>query len=1040
MAVSLTHLARERKDAARRYTELAVFPPGHPIPVPAVATLWKRTGGLDASQSRWLLTILKGKSLLRLRPGAASGPLDQTQRAGMESHAQRSAPPRFLEETAGASVTLHDLQWDYLQLARPNRARLHRQMVAAYEEQYSDRFQAAPDGDYIIERASMHLAAAGARTKLYRLIDLPWFARKFSNEALRRSFIDDVDCVIQLARKRGARDLDQLVRACLIRGSIDRVAVDAPPAAIFVLARCGEIERVVDAAMLGENPWSQMLMYSSAARGLWARGMKDEAGQLALLAAVHGAAIEYRRADALAWVADLLAELGHAQAQKWVRRAWAACRTQVRKSEYDVARSLTRTALAAFKSGRVRDARRMMGVAQDNARRSVGWWDFRDETFLEVIEGWIRVGERQGALRLVKDRLKWVRRHRGRTTSPEAPLLAQAALACARSQCVSEAERLWAQARRARRRPRNFNLASYGLEISARLGRPADAVRWIRRSIARTPAQGRKGLRAEAYALAAVELSATGRRREAGVLARQALRSLRAVSHPVSARRDRSEMEWELDTLTTVAEALARSGDQARALPLALEALARTTAFQWNPRRSGDAKGAIAAALAEQGRHARAHAIAADIADSFARDMTFRKLVRALAIAGRYGAAVSVAARIDKMFRSEAIEQALTSVPRSRRARAAPALLPAVTEDRGRARVLCWLARHTPVAWLEAAQSAYARAPSVDAAVSLAHALRQHGEHERATALADERWRALATPTSAHRMEEIEGLARLLAATGERGKTLALIDEADRSEDLYRGSALGRTAWVFAEAGWGSEAEQAARRAVARSAPDRREQRYGAADALMRVAHAREALDDRAGASEFAQRAFAALGQASSSVWDAPEKIRRALGMLLGRIMAPEAALVAICAKLPGWEARDSIAALHEQVRSKRGVRAADGLEKAIASRHLLSGWLVVRMASARHRQRDFARARALLIQSLDLVSRGDGDVLDVIEQGACVFGTIDRGRMLERLHAVIVDIEGWSSSGRADAADARRADVESTLYSRDRQRRGRDE
>ncbi len=709
-------------------------------------------------------------------------------------------------------------------------------------------------------------------------------------------------------------------------------------------------------------------------------------------------------------MASLLAELGRAEAKQWVRRAWAACLADAGK--YDVAGIMTRTALAAFKSGRVGDASRMMGVAQDHARGSRGWWDFEDDTFLHVAEGWIHIGQRQTALRLVNDRLKSIRKRAGRTSSAEAPLLAQAALACARSLCASEAERLWVQARRATRPPRNFDLASYGLVISARLGRPADAIRWIRRAVARTPTQGRNARRAEAYATAAVELSAAGRRRESGAFARQALRSLRAGSHPQV--RHRSEMEWELDTLTAVAEALACSGDEAGAVSLALEALARTTAFQWNPRSTGDAKGAIAEALAERGRHARACAIAADITDSFARDMAFTKLVRGLAIAGRYADAVSVAGHIDTLFRSSAIEKALTSVPRLQLARAAPALLPAVTADEDRGRVLCWLARHAPVAWLEAAQAAYARAPSGEAAVALAQALDQHGLHERAAALVDERWQALPKPEGSYRMEAIEWLARLLAVTGQRGKALALIEEADRSENLYRGSALGRTAWAFAEAGWRSEAEQAARRAGARAAPTRQDQRHGAADALMRVAHAKAALDDRAGACEFARRAFAALDQANSSLWDAPEKIRRALGMLLGRIMEPLVALDAICAEVPGWEARDSIAALYEQVRSERGVRATDSLEQAIASRHPPSSWLFVRMATARHRQRDFARARTLLIQSLDLTSRGNGDVLDVIEHGACIIGTIDGGRMLERVHTALIDIEGWSSSGRA--------------------------
>src|SRR5439155_26113164 len=53
-------------DQARRFAELAVFPPDETVPEAAVATLWSHTGPMKDREARRLRTVLKRRTLVRL--------------------------------------------------------------------------------------------------------------------------------------------------------------------------------------------------------------------------------------------------------------------------------------------------------------------------------------------------------------------------------------------------------------------------------------------------------------------------------------------------------------------------------------------------------------------------------------------------------------------------------------------------------------------------------------------------------------------------------------------------------------------------------------------------------------------------------------------------------------------------------------------------------------------------------------------------------------------------------------------------------------
>jgi hypothetical protein len=96
-------------DQARRFAELAVFPPDETIPEAAVATLWSHTGPMKEREARRLLTVMERRALVRLDSEVSETGDDPKRR-----------------------VSLHDLLYDYATRLTGDRVALHQQMLDAY--------------------------------------------------------------------------------------------------------------------------------------------------------------------------------------------------------------------------------------------------------------------------------------------------------------------------------------------------------------------------------------------------------------------------------------------------------------------------------------------------------------------------------------------------------------------------------------------------------------------------------------------------------------------------------------------------------------------------------------------------------------------------------------------------------------------------------------------------------------------------------------------------------------------------------------------
>ena len=171
--VSVDALARTDPAWARHYGELAVFPSGGSVPESAVVQFWVHTNGLNERSARKLLTTLDRRSLLRL---------------------EGTCPDR--------SVTLHDLQHDYLRAALHDLSGLHAELLAAYQQKCPDGWHAGPDDGYFFQRLPHHLAQAGRADDLRELLlDYRWIRAKLEATGPTPLIADyDVDHSVPVSR------------------------------------------------------------------------------------------------------------------------------------------------------------------------------------------------------------------------------------------------------------------------------------------------------------------------------------------------------------------------------------------------------------------------------------------------------------------------------------------------------------------------------------------------------------------------------------------------------------------------------------------------------------------------------------------------------------------------------------------------------------------------------------------------------------------------------------------------------------------------
>ena len=137
-----------RQPERARYFELAVFPEDAVIPVAAICTLWRHTGGMDPDASRDLLRRLHRRALLTLSAG-------------------------------DTGISFHDLQHDFLRLNIASLVGGHAALVEAYRATAPSGWTSGSDDGYFFQHLPQHLAAADRLDELKGLLcSYDWLVAK----------------------------------------------------------------------------------------------------------------------------------------------------------------------------------------------------------------------------------------------------------------------------------------------------------------------------------------------------------------------------------------------------------------------------------------------------------------------------------------------------------------------------------------------------------------------------------------------------------------------------------------------------------------------------------------------------------------------------------------------------------------------------------------------------------------------------------------------------------------------------------------------
>ena len=990
MAASVDTFRRENRKAVDRYLELVVFAPGSRIPVSAIVLLWSAGGLIRAAEVRDALARLQGRSLLRLGH-------DDT-------------------------VELHDLQWDYLAATTKSSRPLHKRLLARYARTYPQGVHTAPPGDYIVEHLARHLDAAGDMDALVRRIDRQWFERKFAGDALRESFLRDIDCAMRRVLALRRQPLGTLARLALVRSSAADIGVKVPPSALYVLARCGDTALALDAARQAGHEWSQAQYYSSVAAGLRDRGDIAAAQRIARVVVDLAPDVPVQRTPFLSWAAQLFAETGDSNADRSIDRAFAACEEDA--PQMAVTEPMVQTALAASRLGRRADATRMLVAAEKQAATR----DPHDESLAAVAGGWLQAGDTRRALRLVDARIAERRRDRvARSWSPVVRLAGEVALACIEAGREQDAIRVWARCRARDRRDRDW--LWYAAIIAARRGRAAEASRWARSTGAGLERTERRMEVASLLADCGSELAKSGQRRHAIRFADRALALLHASRYTPSTGSVRHAMIGEdqhrartADLLCGIAQALADSGDDSRAGHMARQALLLSAQFEWDLRHVGNAEAAIAIVHGRKGRVAAAIGVANAIADDYARNEAREMLVPVFATSGRVDEMLRAARAIDssgyaRWQRSRVLaDHAIPALPQRLVARAAPRILRVTTDISARCRALAGLARRLPDEYLAPAVEAWIESADADqeGVAMLAITLAARGRREEGSIRRQLEPRLFRVPDSYSRIRWCESLARVLVVLGERDKANAALTATDRGDVEYDAASASRIALVFLESGWIAEGKRAADAASARLARFGGGYPLGEGDVNARLALVWHRLGQPLRSLRHVRRALEVLSgnSSSQSAFDPPDVMRKAIGVSLAEIESPEGA-VRVIRDVVGIEpddAANTLCGLFSAVLERRGTAVARDLEAALdASGTGCGSWLRARLAAQWHAAGQLRRALERFVESVERSSRqSPGIALDVLGTGAPIIDAVDAGRTLSAIYSSMREIQTW--------------------------------
>ena len=187
------------------YRELAVFPPGQPIPVSVIADLW--APGLDRYDTDDLLSMLTDLSLLSL-------------------------------DWSTRQVRVHDLLREYLLPADPQRlTALHRQLLHSWGDPLSLQ------DSYRIRWYAYHLDSADDSERLYALITPTWRDRVLAVTGALSDAAADILRTAEHAARHG--HFPEELRCRLIGTAVAAYVRGLPPALLAAFARLGRLDRAL---------------------------------------------------------------------------------------------------------------------------------------------------------------------------------------------------------------------------------------------------------------------------------------------------------------------------------------------------------------------------------------------------------------------------------------------------------------------------------------------------------------------------------------------------------------------------------------------------------------------------------------------------------------------------------------------------------------------------------------------------------------------------------------------------------------------------
>jgi tetratricopeptide (TPR) repeat protein len=187
---------------------------------------------------------------------------------------------------------------------RLDAAQFHKCVALYYRQRRSSWMKVAWEGvqdDYPFDHLAHHLAQAGKRGNLFRLIDRPWMQAQFGRALSYRAFARDVALAISVAEAKRPPDLFQVIRGSAIYATLSSISNNIPPTALGVMAVLGKPEMALaNAALIGE-PLTRVRAYARIALASARRGDQSEARALLEHAVQAAHRVEgFARGDALA--------------------------------------------------------------------------------------------------------------------------------------------------------------------------------------------------------------------------------------------------------------------------------------------------------------------------------------------------------------------------------------------------------------------------------------------------------------------------------------------------------------------------------------------------------------------------------------------------------------------------------------------------------------------------------------------------------------------------------------------------------------------